>query len=178
MTSIITVRDYKDFLECTDESLLYEKHFMDTYTKITATYSAEERFKLAKKVMSELNKYGKPNVFGKIYWGQKETLITLTQSFVECENISHKEFIQILNKANLATAKLLIQNKIFPVDILVDSSFFERYKSHPEYSFLENTIQHLKSYRFLEIIDYYRNIVPESENMSDEMVLKVAGVEL
>jgi hypothetical protein len=72
----------------------------------------------------------------------------------------------------------LLKNKMFPVDFTVDTSWLNKYANHPQYWLLKMYTRVLRDNNKPEIIAYCRKSIPNSEHMSDEMVLSVAGVKI
>jgi hypothetical protein len=94
------------------------------------------------------------------------------------DGISREKFIELLEDSKPAVMIHILRNKKFPIDVLLDESFLARHASDPNYWLLQICTSDAKLNRRSEVIAYYRNKISDSEHMSDDMVLSVAGVSL
>jgi hypothetical protein len=148
--------------------------------------SLKKHFDLAKNLVTELEEY--------LIWFSREHLTPnmqlrhsldpteghdyiadLIRSFELYDGISYDEYVQALNKAGRSIIKVLFGNMSLPITLLINDKIFE---AHSQYLLIKDEIEEARKYRISEIVDYCRGIVPYSENMTDKIVLSVAGIKI
>lgn len=169
MSDEITLEDCRKLLlDMRDE------YITDSHVERLSSLSDEQRFNIAKQLLPEIGLYDNTYPGGL----KMSFIFILLTIFQDYNNISREDFVPLLNKAGVSASAYLIQNSAFPIDFLVDFSFLRHDPSNPKNISLENTIYFTRVRRLSEIISYCRNLVPNSEHMTDEMVLSVTGVEV
>jgi hypothetical protein len=104
---------------------------------------------------------------------------SLLRSFEVYTEISREEYDVLLTDGNLYGIILsLLGNKSFPVDFLIETSWLEKYADHSKGWLLEGYLKGRQATRRFEIMAYFRDIIPNSEHMSDEMIMSIAGITL
>lgn len=150
------------------------------YVATFSNLSEEEKFHIARQVLPELKAY---NDRLSMKSGTTSNKAALNSSLLKCfehyDGISHKDFSQLLSGLDIYPVVIyLIRNKSFPISLLLESTLLKSYQKSPHQFYLEGYVKHVKASRMAEIIAYCKYLVPDSESMSDEMVLSVAGVTL
>lgn len=129
----------------------------------------KEKFKLAFELIPELNAYSQSSMF-KSYSVYEH----LTGSFSLYSSITSDEYYSIVTSLSSKLITSILTNPSFPVDLLINNEAW-RYNLNQKDTYIFITIVKIYDERHDEIIAYYRDQVPDSEHMSDEMVLKIAG---
>jgi hypothetical protein len=169
MSDDITVKDCRILLLDIRDEHITEKH-----VESLSSLSDEQKFYIAKQLLPEIGLYD--NIQPKTL--KMNLIFILLAVFEEYNNISREEFVLLLDGASVSATSYIIQNDAFPVDFLVDLSFLHYNTSNLKNIALGNTIHFTRMRRILEVLSYCKGIVPDSEHMSDEMVLSVAGVKV
>lgn len=166
-----------------DVSTNYES---DDYTPIDRLYSAlgkttdAERFDLVKQLLNELETFY-------LFWYEESSwkfspaariYSTLLRSLEFAKNISREDYLYMINNAHAYIVDSLVVNPEFPVDLLIDDSIFANHGDDYFLNELKFTVEGVILHRFEDIVTYCRGIVPGSENMTNDMILSVAGVNL
>lgn len=152
---------------------------------VIADLPAREHFALARELSREISFYyelsqprsgqAKPQ-FSHV---QLMILGHLTKSFETYDEIPWEDYAVLTADDDLCIiVASLLKNKMFPVDFLVETSWLNKYMNHPQYWLLKMHTRVLRDNKKPEIIAYCRQSIPNSEHMSDEIVLSVAGVEV
>jgi hypothetical protein len=131
--------------------------------------SLKEKFNLALELIPELNAYSQSSMF-KSY----SVYEYLAESFSLYNNITYDEYYYIVTSLSSKLVTSVLMNPSFPVELLINSEVW-RYNLNPRDTYTFVSIAKIYDERRDEIIIYYRKQVPDSEYMSDEMVLKIAG---
>lgn len=182
MSEIISVKDCKDLLSnklsCLKDG--YEKdRLINAYRTLDTSVSLGEMFALAKQLIEELDNYDGSYVEGDKFTAEQQlTYAKLMSPFYRYEYITVDEYTWLLKHAGLDVTLAIIENRHFPIHLFIEVSFLGRHFGAPSFGVLQRAIANVKQNRKSEIIDYYRNQIPNSEHMSDEMVLSVAGVSI
>jgi hypothetical protein len=157
----------------------------DSYAPIDRLYSAlaettdAERLDLVKQLLSELETFYS-------FWYDKSSwkyspsariYSTLLRSLEFAKDVSREDYLYIFDNAHAYIVDSLVANPEFPVGLLIDDSIFTRHSGDPYLDDFKYTVEAVISHRFKEVIAYCRGIVPNSEHMTNEMVLNVAGVD-
>lgn len=143
-----------------------------TFVKST---SVEECFYLTKSLLGELCVYRAHLVSGKRL-DAYDVYSSLVNSPANFKDISREDCLFILSIAPDFLAKYLICNPSLPIDILVDDKYFTRFnEGSTSRHFWESLEIVRKIDRREEVIDYARSLVADSEQMTDEMVLRIVG---
>lgn len=149
----------------------------NAYNEFVTVTSLEEMFILAKQLLKELDEYDNSYVEGiKFTTKQQKTYAKLKAPFYHYDGITPNEYNWILENAGFDVVLATIENKRLPVPLLIEGSFLTKHVNAPYFAVLRRTVADVKRKREVEIISYYRNQVPNSTHMSDNMVLSVAGV--
>lgn len=179
MDTTLTVEECRELIKPSSEWSLDKKLFNSLNSArdlLTDTLSIRERFELAKQLLPELEVYdGWFDHAPIVPAGQRGSITALLRSFQQCEDIIHAEFISILNEASIFITDLIVRNPTLPIGILMEPSFLSRHLFDSKYSELVLTIRFIKTRRVDEVVAYFRELIPGSESMTDEMVLKIAG---
>lgn len=179
MSTYITIEECRKLIRSSDEWALDKKSLedlRDIRNLLTHILSVRECFNLAKQLLSELEVYdGWFENTPIIPVGQRESIDVLLRTFQRCDDITHEEFVSLLDKADIFITDLIVRNPTLPIEILMEPSFLSRHVLNPKYSELVLTIRFTKTRRIKDVITHFRKIIPSSEYMSDEMLLKVAG---
>lgn len=160
--------------------LLSEGQVSDDYVKTLSSLSDRERFDIAKHLLSEIElRHNKLRAKAGYYSNQLKVILSLLDSFQDYNGILYEDFRDFMSNGDLfVVTAYLIRNKSFPIAFLLNTSLLEPHKKNPYVNILEEYIRHAKIIRRPELVTYCKNLVPDSESMSDEMVLSVAGVTL
>lgn len=169
MSNDITVEDCRKLLLD-----MQDEHIAERHVESLSSLSDEQKFHIAKQLLPEIGLYD--NTYPKTL--KMNLIFILLAVFEEYNDISREEFVLLLDGASESATSYLIQNNAFPVDFLVDLSFLRYDISNLKNMSLGNTIHFTRMRRILEILSYCQGLVPDSEHMTDEMVLRVAGVEV
>lgn len=150
------------------------------YVATFSNLSEEEKFHIAKQVLPELKAYNDKRSMKSGTTSNKAALNSyLLNCFEYCDGISYEDFSQLLGGSDIYPVIIyLIRNKSFPLSLLLEPTLLKSYQNSPHQLYLEGYVKYVKASRMVEIIAYCRGLVPDSENMSDEIVLNVAGVKL
>lgn len=155
------------------------------YAPIDRLYSAlpeitdAQRFDLVKQLLNELEIFY-------TFWYEKGSwkyslsariYSTLLRSLEFAKDVSREDYLYILENAHAYIVDSLVANPEFPVDLLIEGSIFDRHSDDPYLDYFKYTVESVLSHRSKEVIAYYRGIVPNSEHMTDEMVLNIAGAD-
>jgi hypothetical protein len=179
MNTTLSVEECRELIKPSNEWSLNKKllnSLNNTRDMVTNMLSVRECFDLARQLLPELKAYdGWFDHAPIVPAGQRGSITSLLRSFQQCDNITHAEFLSILNEADLFITDLIVRNPTLPIDILMEPSFLSRHLSNPKYSELVLTIRFIKTRRIEEVTDFCRRNIPGSESMTDEMVLKIAG---
>lgn len=182
MSVNITVQDCRDLLSDKLSHLgnsAERVKLTNAYNSFVASTSLEEMFLLAKQLLKELDEYDNSYVEGvKFTTKQQKTYAKLKAPFYHYDGITRDEYNWILENAGFDVVLATVENKRFPVSLLVESSFLTKHINAAYFAVLRRTVADVKRKREVEIITYYRGQVPNSTHMSDNMVLSVAGVSI
>lgn len=182
MSDTFTVEDCRSLLKSTTEWAMGEQELAsidNTCKMLTKVFSPRERFDVAKQLLPELEAY--PDWYDNapiLPVGQRNSITALLGSFQECDEISRKEFISLLDEAGIFIVELIARNPSFPIDVLMEDTFFHRHLLDPKYSQLALTVRYIKARRIKEVVTYSRDIIPGSEHMADDMVLAISGANM
>lgn len=179
MSNDITVEDCRklltqkreDFYSYQEEKVFYGR----VYRVIVDSLSLEERFNLAKMFHKELEFYEEFRLMDE---KKAQSVSALLDSIRDYQGIIYDDFVFLLDKVGIGFITMLVMNSAFPIEFLLDGSYLKRHVNHPSYFVLEYAVDLAMDNRKTDILSHYRNLVPNSESMSDEMVLSVAGVKL
>lgn len=142
--------------------------------------SSEESFHLAKALMPELSAYRKALISGNRTGNRIDAYnvySSLLNAYSNFTNISREDFLFIINDAPGFLVQYLVHNPSIPVDILMEDSYFTHIENDSTASGFKEALNTIRLYdRYEDIIDYVRSLVPNSETMTDEMVLSVYGI--
>jgi len=150
---------------------------LDTFSTI-ASLSTVEKAHLAKDLLPGLNNFYKDWV---VKSRQKDSIDVkayslLVKSIQKTDNFSREDFICFLENADLYTLKFVILNPLFPIDLLINKSSFINHSEDLFLSSFQSAFNSAIRGRYTDVVFYARSIVPDSEAMSDKMVLKIVGV--
>jgi hypothetical protein len=154
------------------------KQYAALCNKVENSLSMKDKFEISKQLLKELEEYDAYYYAYDVtsFAEQWKTYFALLNSFHDYNGISREEFAFLLEKASCAIVAVAIGNDAFPIDFLIDTSFVERHQIHFNYWVIESCLNTAKQRRRKEIWDYYKSIVPGSENMTDEMILSIVGI--
>jgi hypothetical protein len=138
--------------------------------------SIQERFDMAKGLLLELGEYNNISFYRREILDNAIHLSRgLTRALSTFEGASFADFEYLVENASFCLFYCIITNTSFPVSLFVES---ERVRDYIEGDGANYLARSHWDERRDEIAAYYRSIVPNSEHMSDEMVLSVAGVKI
>lgn len=176
--SIITVDNYRYFITCSDEDFddPNKAPFLTELYNLFVTFSLSMKFSFACELITDLSVYKTFAARSNYKAIQQVTIDMLLNSFKDYQGIEREKRDWLLKTAPSYVIIRLINNQSLPLDLLLDPYLLERHRSDSMFDDLLREVQSIKIIRKTEIIAYYRNLVPDSKNMTDEMVLSVAGV--
>lgn len=99
----------------------------------------------------------------------------LVNAVENANDFSREDFIYFLDNADLYTLKFVVLNPHFPVDLMINNPSFTRSEKF-FYSSFRSAFNSAMRNRHADIVAYCRSVISNSESMTDEMVLNVAGV--
>lgn len=147
--------------------------------------SVSEKFNLAKELLQEISFYYKldsqlqaQNKALKLSSIRASALTPLILSFEFYDSISTEEYEQLMENNSYVIMASLMKNDSFPITFLIHDSWIENHLNEPKYWYMKEYVSIIKKSRKSEIVSYYRNLVPNSESMSDEMVMSIAGAKI
>lgn len=141
--------------------------------KELANMSEEEAFRLAIRLVPELNESYIPSL-------KKNSFVftKLNNSFSWANGITYSEFQYLAETLCPGLLSSVLHNEDFPIEFIIDSNILRKRENDQFYSAVKTSIQYVCQERYGEIADYCRGIVPNSESMSDDMVIKIAKIEI
>lgn len=150
--------------------------------KTLLSLPSKEVFNLAKQLLKEIeihnNNYYSSSQTVRYAFEHHDFVRILIDSFETCQEISRKEFLWLLEESGVNITARITRNIALPIDILLAPSLIERHLGKSDNWLIELCQAEAKGRRRQEIINYYRDIVPNSKAMSDEIVLSVVGITL
>lgn len=166
------VEHYRDLL---NETVELSDAATNRETSIVNSFSMEDRFYLAKNLLNELDylRTGSghyPSNFARFFSA------ALLDALISPVKVSNEEWQYVVDNCSLHLLSDVIKSPSFPVEILISEKAFEEHFTNPLFPYFQFHFDRVISARFPEIVHYFRSMVPNSEHMSDEMVLSVAGV--
>jgi hypothetical protein len=163
-----------------NRAITHEKVLVKEIKAFERLTSSRKKFYLTKALIPELSNYRQALVSGNKAGNQIDAYnvyASLINAVSEFKDISREECLFIINNAPGFLIKYLLHNSSLPVDILIEDSYFTRIENDATTFSLKEDLQAARSiYRYEDIINYIRSVVPESETMTDEMVLSVYGI--
>jgi hypothetical protein len=144
------------------------------FTETVDALSTKARFDMARNLLPELAEYAnykKKSLLGEI----THLYFRLANSLSDFEDIVITDFEGLVEDASFCLFSYILTNASFSVALFVENNRVRNYIEGDEAEWL--TLFHWDKKRN-EIIAYLRDTITGSEYMSDEMVLKVAGIKL
>lgn len=178
---IATVNNCRYFITCGAKEFINDEErsfLISLYRSFVSSLSLREQFAIGSELLTEIDDYYNVEVRRSSSKEKWEVITGLFDSFEYCESIEKEEYTQLLEIAPERISVQLIRNSSLPLDFLINPSFLKHRKPDSTYSMLPNEIALAKIRRRLELITYCRNLVPNSEYMTDEMVLTISGIDL
>jgi hypothetical protein len=181
MSKKITAKDCRNLLSGKIEG----KELTHVLLKTIASLSVGEKFNLAKELSRELSFYyeldSQPpvqNETPKLSSIRASALTPLARSFEIYDSISIEEYAQLMESNSYIITASLMKNDSFPITFLIYDSWVEKHVNESGYWYMKEYVRITRKSRKPEVVNYCRNLVPNSENMSNDIVLKVAGIHL
>lgn len=140
--------------------------------------SGEEKFELLKELLEDLNSFYFLKKKSLSRHSEARTMYSyLTNTVGSYTGISKEDFLNLIEKGNVDLLGEAVRNPNFPIELLFDRSIFNRYADDPNFNWLQEKINLAmwSNERFHETVTYIRHLVPNSEVMSDEMVMSIVG---
>lgn len=176
---IATVNDYRYFITCgAKEFIDDEKRYflMRLHKSFVSSLSLREQFAIASELLTEIDTHYNVEVRRSSSVEKWEVITDLFDSFEYCESIEEGEYVRLLEIAPERISVQLIRNNSLPLNLLTSPSFLKNREADPAYAKLQFELARAKNKRLPEIIAYARKLVFDSEYMTDEMVVSVAGI--
>lgn len=137
--------------------------------------SPEERAKLALFTLKELSNCEESLKSIGLNSSSLSIFNALLIPLTSYNNFSREDFEYIVNNGSLLVVKNTVVNRSFPLNLLVDNELYLKHKESPNLFLLDEELRRIRFNKSKAILQYFRNEIPDSEYMSDEMVLKIAG---
>jgi hypothetical protein len=170
-----TVERYKNLLNGTVNLNSFDT---DREISLVSSFSIEERFYLAKNLLDELDSLKRgvtglyPSNFARFFSA------SLLDALVSSVEVPNDEWQDLVDNCSLTLLSHIIFNSSLPVEILISENAFGSHSGDPLFLYFQYRFGIAKLGRHSDIVHHFRGVVPNSEHMSDEMVLSVAGVNL
>lgn len=143
-----------------------------------ASASMEQKGRLALYSLRELDDCRDALSKGRISLKYSSIIISLLHSLSMYEGFSHENFMYISDNGSLGILGYRVVNMDCPLTFLVNDEFYDCYRGSSDWRAFETALDVGRDIRLEEIVAYAKNLVSNSEHMSDEMVLSVAGIGL
>lgn len=155
-----------------------ELHANGTYIDVLMLdMDIQECFNLAIELVPELDKYSKRSmVTADVSGATYELYSALVETFKNNRYISYQQFQFLIENLSVHPLILVLSNPFLPIDLLVESKKHWHRADSIDFPHGASHIHRAFKKRSWELAAYARSIVPDSDHMTDEMLLKVAGL--
>lgn len=158
----------------TDEELKANGTYIDV---LMLDVDIQQTFNLAIELIPELNKFSKQSMYAAHVTGATYELYSaLVETFRNNRYISYEQYQLLIENLSVHPLILTLSNPFLPIELLVKSKKHWHRANSVDFPNGISHIQRALKKRSWEVTAYARSIVPDSEHMNDEMVLKVAGI--
>jgi len=148
----------------------------DKFVNIIIAIDGNMAFELSKSLLPELAEYTDSLNTKKVLLSAITYLYSRLTSFLsDFKGASLADFEYLVDNASFCLFSYILTNPSFPVALFVENERAQNYINSDEVN--QFALSHWYERRD-EIAVYLRDKIPNSEHMSDEMVLSVAGVTL
>lgn len=106
------------------------------------------------------------------------SLFYTLSGYDEYKGFCDEDFLYVVTHGSVPLVRRIISNASCPLDFIVDETFYLKHVDSPEYNLLKSNLKVIRGLRIDEIVGVFRRQIEGAEHMSNEMVLKVAGVEV
>jgi hypothetical protein len=140
--------------------------------------SGEEKFELLKELLEDLNSFYLLKKKKLSRHSEARTMYSyLTNTVGSYTGISRNDFINLIQKGNVDLLGEAVRNPNFPIELLFNRSAFGKYADDINFGWLQEKINLAmwSNERFHETVNYIRRMIPNSEVMSDEMIMSIVG---
>jgi hypothetical protein len=107
----------------------------------------------------------------------KEFCFMLASNF-ETEIFARSDFEYFIEAASYPLLPVILRNVHVPIELVIERKVVNKIKSSKNNQKAKDVRYFDFRSRYEEIVKYHRDIIPECEYMSDEMVWKLTGVDL
>jgi len=137
--------------------------------------SQKERFELAMQLLPELETYFNARIYKNDVKIVGDLFDSLAGSLRKFDGISASEYNYLIDNLSSYLLITVLDNKFLPIDMFIDSRRSWHRVNSIAFPIGAVNIEATYDKRQREINLYARSLVPFSEHMSDEMVLKIVG---
>jgi hypothetical protein len=142
----------------------------------------EKKNKLALSLLTEMTILWNTIQSGKSSDNSQELLRALVGKIVNSDSFSYEDFSLVANSGSLFAVGCMLNNDSYPIDLLVEHVYLQDSESNQEdvsyfgFGTFQRMLDVTRHDRLKEVISYLREKISGSDNMTDEMVLRISGV--